>query len=84
MKKKFIISTVAVLALGVVGYVEFLRGDAQKYAFRFDSVSSGDLSVYVVTTGTISAVISVDVGTQVSGIITNLYADFNLKSGAAR
>lgn len=77
MKKKLVISTVVVLALAVLGYVEFLRGDTQKYGFRFDKVSSGDLSVYVTATGAISAVISVDVGTQVSGIVTKLYADFN-------
>ena len=77
MKKKFIVSTVVVLALIALGYVEFLKGDAQKYSFRFDKVSTGDLSVYVTATGTISAVISVDVGTQVSGIVTKLFADFN-------
>jgi HlyD family secretion protein len=33
--------------------------------------------VYVTATGTINAVISVDVGTQVSGIVSKLYADFN-------
>ena len=77
MKKKLIISTLAVLALAVTGYVEFLRGNTHAYDFRLDKVSQGDLTVFVTATGTISAVISVDVGTQVSGIITNLYADFN-------
>jgi len=77
MKKKLVISVVVVLVLAVAGYVEFLRGDTHLYDFRFDKVSQGDLTVYVTATGTISAVISVDVGTQVSGIITNLYADFN-------
>jgi HlyD family secretion protein len=33
--------------------------------------------MYVTATGTINAVISVEVGTQVSGIIAKLYADFN-------
>ncbi len=77
MKKKLIISAIVVVALAAMGYVEFLKGDTHKYDFRFDNVSRGDLAVNVTATGTISAVISVDVGTQVSGIITKLYADFN-------
>lgn len=84
MRKKIIIWTLVVFALAVTGYVEFLRGSTHAYDFRFDKVSQGDLTVYVNATGTISAVISVDVGTQVSGIITNLYADFNseVKAGS--
>jgi len=33
--------------------------------------------MYVTATGTINAVTSIDVGTQVSGIVSKLYADFN-------
>jgi HlyD family secretion protein len=77
MTRKLLIAGMTVVVLGAAGYVEFLRGNTHTYEFRFDRLSLGDLSVYVTTTGTISPVISVDVGTQVSGIITKLYADFN-------
>ena len=77
MKKTLYISSVVVIALVVSGYFVFAKRDSQKYNFRFDKVSKGDMSVYVTATGTISPVISVDVGTQVSGIVTKLYADFN-------
>ena len=77
MKKKLTISGTVVLVLVVAGYFIFLRGSSHKYDFRFDKVSNGDLTVYVTATGTINAVTSVDVGTQVSGIISKLYADFN-------
>ena len=77
MKKKVIVSATVVLVLSFAGYFMFLRGGANKYDFRFDNVSKGDLTVYVTATGTINAVTSVDVGTQVSGIISKLYADFN-------
>jgi multidrug efflux pump subunit AcrA (membrane-fusion protein) len=70
MKKRLLIAGMAVILLGALGYAEFLRGTAQKYDFRFDKLTEGAMSVYVTATGTISAVISVDVGTQVSGIIT--------------
>jgi HlyD family secretion protein len=77
MKKRLLIAGITVVVLAAFGYVEFLRGNTQKYEFRFDKLTEGDMSVYVTATGTISAVISVDVGTQVSGIVTKLYADFN-------
>jgi HlyD family secretion protein len=77
MKKTIYISGVVAVALVVSGYFLFSKRDASKYDFRFDKVSNGDVTVYVTATGTISPVISVDVGTQVSGIVTKLYADFN-------
>ena len=77
MKRKLVGLAVLVLALSAGGYFVFLRGDTQKYDFRFEKVTSGDLVVFVTATGTINPVTSVDVGTQVSGIVSKLYADFN-------
>jgi HlyD family secretion protein len=77
MKKSFLIygSVIVVIVIGVI--LLFARNKSQNYSFRFDKVTQGDLSVFVTATGTINAVISVDVGTQVSGIVAKLYADFN-------
>ncbi|MCX6145026.1 MAG: efflux RND transporter periplasmic adaptor subunit [Ignavibacteriales bacterium] len=77
MKKSIYIIGGVVVVLAVCAYVLFAKRDSRKYDFRFDKVSKGDLMVYVTATGTINAVISVDVGTQVSGIVTKLFADFN-------
>src|SRR5512136_2068553 len=77
MKKTFYVIGVIVVGLALSAYFLFGKRDSRKYDFRFDKVSEGDLMVYVTATGTINAVISVDVGTQVSGIVTKLYADFN-------
>lgn len=77
MKKTIYIVGILVVALVVSAYFLFAKRDSHKYDFRLDKVSKGDLMVYVTATGTINAVISVDVGTQVSGIVTKLYADFN-------
>ncbi|MDE6396024.1 MAG: efflux RND transporter periplasmic adaptor subunit [Muribaculaceae bacterium] len=41
------------------------------------TVAKGELSETVTATGTLESVTQVDVGTQVTGIISNLYADFN-------
>ena len=77
MKKTVVISSVVVVILVVAGYIVLVGGSSKKYDFRLDKVSRGDINVTVTATGTINAVVSVDVGTQVSGIISNLYADFN-------
>ena len=45
--------------------------------YRTAPVSRGDITMTVSATGTISAVTTVQVGSQVSGIIARLYADFN-------
>lgn len=41
------------------------------------SATRGDIDRHVTASGTLSAVVSVDVGSQVSGKISALYADFN-------
>ena len=76
MKRWLIIGLIVVVAAGAV-YTFFFRDDKTKYEFRLDKVSEGDVTMNVTATGTINAVISVDVGTQVSGIIAKLFADFN-------
>ena len=51
------------------------KGSVSKYETA--PVSRGDIVQHVTASGTLSAVVSVDVGSQVSGKITALYADFN-------
>ena len=47
--------------------------------YRTAAVTHGDISVNVSATGNPNAVVTVNVGSQVSGIILALYADFNSK-----
>jgi HlyD family secretion protein len=51
------------------------KGDSP--AYRTEQVSKGDIQQSVTATGTVNAVTTVLVGTQVSGTIKSLYADFN-------
>ncbi len=76
MKKSAVVFAV-VAAVCIAVFLIFFRGSSKKYDFRFDKVSRGDITMSVTATGTINPVISVAVGTQVSGIISKLYADFN-------
>ncbi|MDE7347420.1 MAG: efflux RND transporter periplasmic adaptor subunit [Muribaculaceae bacterium] len=52
---------------------------SEKASFELDTytVEPTSLSEVVTATGTMESVTSVDVGTQVTGIISNLYVDFN-------
>ena len=78
MSKKFIlIILVSVLALGAGGFFYFSNGSSSDVQYRIDKVTRGDIQVVVTATGTLSAVTTVQVGTQVSGTISKLYADFN-------
>jgi len=53
------------------------RAGAPEARYRTGACSRGSVSEVVTATGTISAVTTVQVGSQVSGIIARLHADFN-------
>jgi len=77
MKKKvLIISGIAVVIIAAVYFI-FFTGQPEQAKFTYVAVTRGDLNVIISSTGTLQAVKTVDVGTQVSGIIAKLYVDFN-------
>ncbi|HET9793602.1 MAG TPA: efflux RND transporter periplasmic adaptor subunit, partial [Thermoanaerobaculia bacterium] len=77
MKKGRIGVAVAVVAVAVVIGIAVTRGREKPQKYRTARVDRGDVTMTVAATGTISAVTTVQVGSQVSGIIAKLYADFN-------
>ncbi len=46
-------------------------------SFRTEEVTRGPISEVVSATGDVSAIITVNIGSQVSGIVSKLYVDFN-------
>jgi HlyD family secretion protein len=77
--KKLILIAVVLLAAGGGGAWVWLRGANGATSFRLAKVERGDLLVTVTATGTVQPVTQVQVGTQVSGTIQKLFADFNSK-----
>ena len=80
MNKKLI--TVAIVAMAAVtsGYVLYRRAHADAApAYRTAAVQRGNIEATVAATGTLGAVTTVQVGTQVSGQISAIYVDFNSK-----
>jgi HlyD family secretion protein len=65
-------------ALTVAGIYFWLRGPA-KPAYTTMRITRGNIESTVTTTGNLNAVITVQVGSQVSGNIIALYPDFNTK-----
>ena len=76
MKKVVLIIVALVLTGATVWY--FNRSDGEVVSpYRFVTVEQGDLEAVVSSTGTLDAVTTVQVGTQVSGIVTHIFVDFN-------
>jgi HlyD family secretion protein len=75
--KRWAVVAVCAVAVAVAAYI-FSRGsEAPQYTTA--RVDRGDIDATVTTTGNLNAVITVQVGSQVSGNIIALYADFNTK-----
>lgn len=77
-QRRWLIAAIVVV-VAVLVVLFFLRrgkgGDGDHY--RTEAVSRGNITMTVNATGTLSAVTTVQVGSQASGIIAKLYADFN-------
>ena len=72
---------IILIALVVVGINAFFGGakKAQKEAYSTVEVTYGNLRQIVSATGEIQPVNTVNIGSQVSGTIDNIYVDFNSK-----
>lgn len=70
-----VVGVVAILALAMW----LLSGNKKKeeVAFETEHVASANIQNSITATGTIEPVTSVTVGTQVSGIVSKLYVDYN-------
>lgn len=74
ISKVWIAMTVVVI-IAVAAWA--LSGEKEEINFKQEKVSLQTLQNSVTATGTIEAVTSVTVGTQVSGIVNKLYVDYN-------
>ena len=75
--KKLIVVLVILAALGSAGWAYYAKKNRPEPSVTTMPVSRGDVVELVQATGTLEAVTTVDVGTQVSGVVQDLYADFN-------
>lgn len=76
-KKKIVVIMAVVVVAVVCCCLAFCGKGKNKVSFETVEVGVNDISNSVTATGTIEPVTSVDVGTQVSGIVANIYVDYN-------
>ena len=76
-KTKIILSLVALLLIAGIIAMVAKKGKNEVINFQTTQVKPGEISTTITATGTIEPVQTVDVGTQVSGIVKRLYVDYN-------
>ena len=78
MKNKKLWIAIGIVALAVIAYLLLSGGKKEeKVEFETAKVDKGNIHTTITATGTIEPVTSVTVGTQVSGIVSKLYVDYN-------
>ncbi len=74
--KKMLIGILIAAVLGAAAFFSFGNKE-NEIKYRTEKVARGDIVATVTATGTVNAVTTVLVGTQVSGTIQNIFVDFN-------
>ncbi len=74
--KKAVIFVIIVMIIGATAYF-FLRRDNSRDNYKTEKIEKGDIQLAVTATGTVNAVVNVQVGTQVSGTISEIFVDYN-------
>ena len=77
MQRGGVIIGIVAVGLAIGGYVFFNGERKVPVRYRTAAVERGSVISIVSATGTINPVVSVQVGSQVSGMIKSLHADFN-------
>ena len=73
----WIILILIVVIIAASAYFVFGKKKEAAYEWRSGKIERGDIRVVVTATGTLNADTTVQVGTQVSGIIKKIFVDFN-------
>lgn len=75
--KKIIVIGILLLAAAFCAWWFLIRERPFNATYAFATVERTTLTQSITATGTLEAVTKVDVGTQVSGIVSHLYVDYN-------
>lgn len=75
--RRMLIGTLVLLTLTVFLFWQWKRSGQTEPTYKLTQLDVGPVAALVTATGTVNPVISVQVGSQVSGIVRRLHADFN-------
>jgi HlyD family secretion protein len=85
MKKYRWLIIVLFTAIALIGYFYMKpKIEAKNIEYTYTALHKGDIEASVSSTGTLEAINTVDVGTQISGTIARIYVDFNDKVRAGQ
>ena len=76
MTKKLLIAAGIIIIIGLALFFIF-RGSGKTPQYKTAPATVGSIRSVVTATGTVNPVVTVNVGTQVSGTIKRIYADYN-------
>jgi HlyD family secretion protein len=76
-KKTIAAAVVVLLILAVFAVLRFQRGGIPGISYNTAQVGRHNILSQITATGTINPITTIEVGTQVSGVISNLYVDYN-------
>ena len=74
-KKYWIIGGLALIV--ILGFIFYPKGDKAQMQLQTEKIEIGNISITVTATGTVEPITLVEIGTQVSGVISKLYVDYN-------
>ena len=78
MIKKIVIAVLAIaLIISAVWWLLTGNGKTSSFSFETQKIEIGTIENVITSTGTLDPVGAVEVGTQVSGTLANVYVDFN-------
>ena len=78
LASRIALGVAALVLLGAgLWYWDNRKNEAAEGAYRTTPVERGDIRVAISATGTLSAISTVTVGSQISGQVTDVLVDFN-------
>jgi HlyD family secretion protein len=75
--KRILVASLLLAALAAAGYFYFAKANGKSPPYRTAKVERGDVTRAISATGTLNAVTTVQVGSQVSGTIQEILVDYN-------
>ncbi|MGO4411058.1 MULTISPECIES: efflux RND transporter periplasmic adaptor subunit [unclassified Brevundimonas] len=75
--KRLALGLLALLLVAVAVWFFFLRGGETTAPYRTEAVQRGDIVTSVSASGTLEALVTVEVGSQISGQVTQVLVDYN-------
>ena len=79
MKWKWVYVLLIIVIGGGYWFYSYYNSKNKKQTFRTMTIDQGDIAETVTATGNLQAVTQINVGSQVSGTIQDIYVDFNSK-----